>query len=517
LKVESTNPSEAELDISPLQSAFILLDQKKMMINSYAEGKRTSEVRWELQLRARKSGYVEVPVLTHNAERSDGFSIFVKSSSRARFLPVSDMPIILDAQLNREDNYEKALFIYTLNLYSDQPLAANYSLSPPKIEKAKVILLDSSEIQEIEIRGKQYQLQEQRYAIFPTEMGRYVIEGPVFNGSQQGSNQIEARANNLEINVHAGQDFDNAKYWLPAQKVTVSESWQKNQQLLVGDFIEREITFQVQGMSAANIPDIEIPTPRIVKIISSDTTLSDKIDNKGVQGTKVIKQKIQLLERGELTFERVAVYWWDTQQDSQKITAIAKQILNVLPGLNGESSIEREIAQNQNNTQKRGDITVIATDGSWLIWALITLTLLTSIGWLFNLRKLKRIKDSQAEAFNKNLAKQKKQSSQPGETARAEAKSTISFNAKAELNTFQLLGRVCLKDDLLSVNRRLLEWANQYWYQQEFKELSDIAMIADNQKLTQVLSDMQVLLDNHDVAKWQGEELYNLLSTIREQ
>jgi hypothetical protein len=76
---------------------------------------------------------------------------------------------------------------------------------------------------------------------------------------------------------------------------------------------------------------------------------------------------------------------------------------------------------------------------------------------------------------------------------------------------------VCLKDDLLSVNRRLLEWANQYWYQQDFKELSDIAMIADNQKLTQVLSDMQVLLDNHDVAQWQGEELYNLFSAIREQ
>ena len=231
----------------------------------------------------------------------------------------------------------------------------------------------------------------------------------------------------------------------------------------------------------------------------------------------MIKQKIQLLERGELTFERVAVYWWDTQQDSQKITAIAKQILNVLPGPNGESSIEREIAQNQNNTQKRGDITVIETDGSWLIWALIALTLLTSMGWLFNLRKLKRIKDSQAEAFHKNLGEQKKQSSQTAETARAVATSTINFNAKAELNTFQLLGRVCLKDDLLSVNRRLLEWANQYWYQQDFKELSDIAMIANNQKLTQVLSDMQVLLDNHDVAKWQGEELYNLLSAIREQ
>jgi len=487
-----------------------------MMINSYAEGKRTSEVRWELYLRARKSGYIDVPSLVHNGETSDAFSIFVKSSNRARFLPVSDMPIILDAQLNRDVNYEKALFIYTLNLYSDQPLVANYSLSPPKIENAKVLLLDSSDIQEIDIRGKQYHVQELRYAIFPTEMGRYVIEGPIFNGSQQAGNQIEARANNLEINVQARQDFDNAKYWLPAQRVNVSESWQKNPQLQVGDIIEREITLQVQGMSAANIPDISIPTPQIIKIMASDFSLSDKIDNKGIQGTKIIKQKIQLLERGELTFDRVAIYWWDTNNDSQRISAIEKQLLNVLPGPNGESSIEREIAQNTHNSSKKGDVTVIKTDGSWLLWALIALTTLTSIGWLFNLRKLRRLKDSQAEAFHKNLATQKESTSAIN-TINSEAASVINFNAKAELNTFQILGRVCLKDDLLSVNRRLLEWANQYWYHQKISTLTDIANIADSPELTRVLTQMQVLLDNHDVGQWQGEELYNLLAAIREQ
>lgn len=519
LKVETSNPAEKALDLSPLQASFILLDQKKMLINSYSEGKRTSTARWELQLRARKSGYLEVPSLVHNNESSDAFSLFIKSANRTRFLPVSDLPVILDAQLNTDDSYEKALFIYTLNLYSDRPLAANYSLSPPKINKANLVFLDSSEIQKIDIRGKEYHVQERRYAIFPTEMGRYVIEGPVFNGAQQGANHIQARANNLEINVRAREDFDNAKYWLPATRVTLTEKWQKKDKSMVGDIIERIITLQVQGMAAADIPDLPITTPEIVKLMSSDSVLSDKIDRNGILGTKIIKQKMQLLERGELTFDRLAVHWWDTQQDRPKTTNLSRHIMNVMSGPNGESSIEREVAQNKGINQKDGDITIIETDSSLLLWALVVLSIITSGGWLFNLRKIKRIKDSQAEAFHNNLAKQQ-QPTDPAITdtqpvAELRELSNKSFNAKAELNTFQILGRSCLKDDLISTHRRLLEWANQYWYEQKLQSIAEIATIAENEKLTQTLTQMQYLLDTHDASNWQGESLFLLLKEIR--
>ncbi|NQZ33892.1 MAG: BatD family protein [Oceanospirillaceae bacterium] len=520
LKVETSNPADKALDLSPLQTAFILLDQKKMMINSYSEGKRTSTARWELQLRARKSGYLEVPSLVHNNETSEPFSLFIKSSSRARFLPVSNLPVILDAQLSTDDSYEKALFLYTLNLYSDRPLAANYSLSPPKINKANVVFLDSTEVQKIDIRGKEYDVQERRYAIFPTEMGRFVIEGPVFNGAQQGSNQILARANNLEINVRARQDFDNTNDWLPATQVTLTNTWHKTPKLMVGDIIEREITLQIQGMAAADIPDIKIAIPEIVKLLSSDSSLSDKIDKNGILGSKVIKQKMQLLERGELTFDALTVHWWDTNDDRSKIKKIDQLILNVMSGPNGESSIEREVAQNLGVDKHNADITIIKTDSSLLLWALVALTVLSSGGWLFNLRKIKRIKDSQAEAFHDNLAKAHQ--SPPAETDKSRSKQILkaasgkSFNAKAELNTFQTLGRSCAKDDLISTHRRLLEWANQYWYEQKLQSIDEISVIAENDTLSQVLSQMQHLLDTHDVSSWQGDALFEALTQIRQ-
>ncbi|MGB1239987.1 MAG: BatD family protein, partial [Pseudomonadales bacterium] len=142
LMVESTNPSDSPIDLSPLQQDFIVLDQRKLMINSYAEGKRNSTVRWEIQLRSRKSGAVEVPALNYNDEQSESISLFVRSQERSRFLPVSDMPIILDAQISLDDNYEQAQFLYVLNVYSDQPLTPGYTVSAPKIERARVELLD---------------------------------------------------------------------------------------------------------------------------------------------------------------------------------------------------------------------------------------------------------------------------------------------------------------------------------------------------------------------------------------
>ena len=515
LKIETTNPTQQALDLSPLQQGFIIIDQKKLMINSYAEGKRTSVVRWELLLRARKSGPIEIPSLEHNGEFSAPLSIFIQSSSSSRFLPVSDMPVILDAQLNREDGYEKALFIYTLNLYSDRPLAPDFSLSAPKITRAKVILLNSNEIQKVEIRGKQYDVREYRYAIFPAEMGRYVIEGPVFNGAQVDANQLEARANNLEINVRARQDFDNASYWLPAQRVSIDETWVKNQRLQVGDIIEREIIIQMQGITAAEMPEIKISSPEIVKILSSKVTLSDSIDEKGIRGTKTIRQKIQLLERGELTFDKIAIYWWDTNQDSQKVATIDKNILNVFPGPNGESSIEREVAQNKAAQSTNENIIIIETESSWLIWALIALSAMTSLGWLFNLRKVRRIKDAQAEAFHQNIAdkNRKPENATTGSTTLHNE----NFNAKAELNTFQTLGRACLQNDLISANRRLLEWANYYWYQQPLESIGDIVTLANNDALAALLKDMQHCLDTHDVAQWQGKSLFELLTQLRDK
>ncbi|MFT5707509.1 MAG: hypothetical protein ACI9ES_001804, partial [Oceanospirillaceae bacterium] len=301
LKVETTNPIEAPLDTSPLQSQFLILDQKKMIINSYAEGKRSSIVRWEIQLRARKSGYVDIPSLKYNKDSSDKFSVFVKSTSPTRFLPVSDMPVILDAQIDKEFTYENGLILYTLNIYSDQPLAPDFTISPPKLAKSKIQLLEESDLQTVEIRNKTYQVIERRYAIFPTEMGRFVIEGSVFNGAQEDSASLQARANNLQINVRTRQDFDNAKYWLPASNVTIEETWSKNTFLQVGDVITREIKMSVQGIAAANLPQLITQNPEMINVQENKTSLTDKINKQGIQGTRIERQQIQLLERGELT------------------------------------------------------------------------------------------------------------------------------------------------------------------------------------------------------------------------
>ncbi|MEH6446524.1 MAG: hypothetical protein V7784_21720 [Oceanospirillaceae bacterium] len=530
LKVETTNPIDAPLDISSLQGQFLILDQKKMIINSYAEGKRSSIVRWEIQLRARKSGYVDIPSLQYNQDISEKFSIFVKSTSPTRFLPVSDMPVILDAQIEKEFAYENGLILYTLNIYSDQPLASGFTISPPKLAKSKIQLLEESEVQTVEIRNKTYQVIERRYAIFPTEMGRFIIEGSVFDGAQEDSLSMQARANNLEINVRTRQDFDNAQYWLPASSVTITETWTKNTSLQVGDVISREIKMSVQGIAAVNLPQIITQNPEIINIQENQISLTDKINKQGIQGTRIERQQIQLLERGELTFPAIQIYWWDVKQDSQQIASISKQILQVLPDQNGVASIEREIAQNQAEASKEGAINVIQTDVNWLLWALITLSVLSSLGWAFNLRKIKRLKERATENSEHHDTLDDDLSI-PGvnhdlhasETQQHQSKSAIApappeqpqFNAKAELNTFQALGRSCINNDLLTAERHLLEWSNHFWFEQHIQSIAEVAQCANSSSLNVLLAEMQELLEAQQNEQWQGKSLFTLLTSIR--
>jgi hypothetical protein len=518
LKVETTKPLDIGLDLRSLQRQFLIIDQKKMTINSYAEGKRSSIVRWDVILRARISGQLQIPSLEYNQDSSEAFSIFVKSTDRSRFLPVSDLPIILDAQLNSDDNYENALFLYNLNIYSDRPLNNQYEISTPKINKADIQLLDQTAIQQVEIRGKQYNVIEQRYAIYPREMGRFIIEGPVFNGAQQDGPKVQIRANNLEINVRARQDFENAKYWLPATNVTIDETWQKPSPLRVGDIIPRQITLTAQGIAAKDLPDIITNAPEIVDILNTDVSLTDKINKQGIQGTRVEQQQIQLLERGEVTFPDIKIHWWDTTKDNQQISQINKQMLQVLAGENGESSIEREIAQNISVDEKSTPITIIETNSSWLVWLLIGFVLLTTLGWVFNIRKMKRIQDQQQEGFTTVTSISAKDEStfvDSNETILTHAKAKANFSAKAELNTFQQLGRACLKNDLIAAQRRLLEWANHFWYEQQLNEINDVAAAANDPSLNVLLLEMQELMETYNAQHWQGKNLFNLLTDIR--
>ena len=529
LTIETNNPTQSLLDTSPLNANFLLLDKKEMTINSYAEGKRTSIVRWQLQLRARVSGHLEIPSLSYNDDSSQSLSIFIKSNNQTRFLPVSDLPVILDAQIDKDDSYENALITYTLNLYSDRPLQEGYNISPPKLLKGDVTLLEESEISEVEIRGKQYQLLELRYGIFPQEMGRYIIEGPVFQGAQIEGSQLEARANNLEINVRTRQDFENAKYWLPASQVQISEKWSSNGPFKVGDIIEREVTLTAKGTLAEQLPPLIVENPEIVNILDSQTSLSQILNKKGIEGTRIERQSIQLLERGEITFPSIDIYWWDTDRDSQQLSSIDKKILTVQPGENGESSIEREKAQNQ-NTPTAPNITVIETENSWIIWLLVSLLALSGGAWLYRMRRARRLKETQQEAFNSESNEQDDTLNEDADVIDNEVDTyeeeeneprieptlnTGEFNAKAELSSFQALGRSCLKNDIISAHGHLLEWASSFWYEQSFEDIADVAKAANNPAINVLLAEMNGCLDEFEANNWQGKELFSLLTQLR--
>lgn len=157
---------------------------------------------------------------------------------------------------------------YTQRVFLAVSLAQG-SLSEPEHENALVQKLGEDREYVAQRNDRSYTVIERQFAIFPQTSGLMVIPAPVLNAQiPQSSNRsspffdrlftntrpVRLRGETITLEVRQRPDQSKSSYWLPAESVTLRETWQpENNSVNFGDPVTRSITIEALGVAGEQL------------------------------------------------------------------------------------------------------------------------------------------------------------------------------------------------------------------------------------------------------------------------
>ena len=352
-------------DLSPLQQDFRIIGKSTSSNVQIVNGKMDSQVRLNLTLVPKRSGKLRIPALQWDGQSSPPLTLTVDDNAaggqNGGAGASGNRHIFIVDTLARQSSYVQAAVKLTVRLYTDRPLYQG-SLSLPSSNDVMIKRL-GHDLQENEVRnGRQYQVVERHYLLFPQHSGRIRLEGPVLSAQVQGASRTPFGSNPFFGGIFGKNPFagmlnstrpiriqgqpivltaqprpagSNGHDWLPAEHVTLQQTWQPDHgQMHAGDPVTRHLHLSATGLLAAQLPDLSqlMSLPAGIKAYPDQPKLANSAQGSNVVGTR--DQDIALIadRAGHYTIPALHLYWWDTTKNVQREIDLPARTLDILPG-----------------------------------------------------------------------------------------------------------------------------------------------------------------------------------------
>lgn len=527
LTIQHDGGSNSQPDLSPLKQDFDILGRSSGSSIQIVNGRMSSQTQLTLLLSPRRSGQLAVPALTWDGETTPALSLTVAAGGGATS-PDANMPagqashVFLTASTDQKQPYVQSAVTLTVRLYTDEPLyQASLELEPSNDMLVQQIGKDSQT--RASKSGHEYKVIERKYLLFPQRSGHLRLDGPVLNAQAQtgqaanpfgndpffgrifggvmGSAQpIRVRADPVVLDVRPRPASGRGHGWLPAQKVTLAESWQPDKgPIHVGDPITRRLNLSALGLTASQLPDLSqiMPVPPGLRAYPDQA----KLDT-GVQGDTVLgnrDQDIALIasRAGRYELPALRLYWWDTTRNLQREVDLPAHTLVVLPASAAFSAATVPPSQSSSTPPSAGQSMaeskparpVQPTDGiwKWLNLGLALLWLATLAGWLWTRRG--RVPRA------------------PARTAAEKAAPEISSSA-----AHKAFREACRADAAAAARQHVLQWARTAWPNDPPLGLKALAERLDDMDLKALLAELDRAC--YAGGEWHGTNLLDRLSKL---
>ncbi len=387
LSIEVDGTSAPQPDLSPLGQDFEVLGTSSGTQISILNGRRSDTTRWQISLRPRHAGELQIPPLAVGAERTRPLQLSVADAAS---IPRRDAEVFVELQVDLPGGsaYVQQQVPLTVRLYSAQPLRQG-NLSDPQVEQGVVERLGEDRRYTADWGGKRYQVLERHYALSPEQSGPLHIPPVVFKGNlpaEQGKRSsrssspfdrfrndpfferffegstfdrffdedpfavldpgrpVTVQSEGLDIRVKP-KPATGAGPWLPAQDLAVEDSWTaKVPELRVGEPVTRTLTLRARGLSGSQIPQIPLALGDAVRLYPEAPRNDTRTDGNLVYGAS--QQAFALIPQraGELRLPEVRVKWWDTRADQEREALIPAITARVLPAVQGTATAPPEPA-----------------------------------------------------------------------------------------------------------------------------------------------------------------------------
>lgn len=519
LTVEIDQRTATRPDFSPLTHDFHFLGSKQMTVSSYANGANQNITRWQILLRPRHAGDLQIPALQMNNEYSQPQQISVTGTHGATALISHDD--YLESSVDSHEVYQNSQLLYSIRLFHRNDLPPMSSLSEPVIADVKIIPLGDTQQYTRQIKGQTYQVTEKSYALFPETTAAFTIPAAYFSAGP-GTPELQAEPLLIEVLPPASQP--QRGYWLPTTKLTLEEINSNPQNTLtLGESLIRTFKVSANGLLADQLPSVMSLRNELAKISIIDNQLEQQITPSGIVSSRTETVQITPLERGEITLPEILIPWWNIHQDHNATVSLPQQILNVMP-IPQTAAIKPPPAQPQ---KEQVNLTAAqetaAADkekrAQLLIWILAAIAIISSLGWLYSYTSQRRKKfdidhHDQSDITPQSAPTPPKQMPLAHNKQESNRKK-LNKILQAEQQAFNLAMQACYNDRPLEARLLILDWARLYWPHNQFNDSLDLSDLKKSKTLELLLIDMESYISGSESGQWSGDLLAKALEHIR--
>lgn len=325
-------------DLRPLQKDFSILAQNSSSGLSAGTGGIRAWTEWHVTLLPLRSGTLTIPAIAIGGARSEPIAVRVQPA-RDGAADVAGEPVALEVETDRDTVYVQQQLLLKVRVLHAVPLD-DMNLSEPEFENASVRKLGQEDFQR-DIDGVTYQVHELTYAIFPQQAGELTVPELVFTAAElrrrrslfDPGQPVRKLSRQISVQVKPVPPQFTGKLWLPARNLTLQETWGGNpEDIAAGSSITRMIAVQADGLMAAQLPDLDLPTLPHARLYADQPALDDQADASGMHGVRKEGAALIPARAGPLPLPEVRVVWWDLDSDSEKVATIPAQTLTIKAG-----------------------------------------------------------------------------------------------------------------------------------------------------------------------------------------
>lgn len=401
LVVETDFATQSEPNFNQMQDQFDVLGTQRSNQIQIINGNYQSFSRWILHISPKQIGELVVPPLEIDGIISQPLIINVSEAQHSS--PNSKGSSFLESSLNLDEVYVQQQVLFTLRFYH-QGRFIDGNIRPPVFEEALSEPLQNQFHYQTQINGERYDVYQWIWAFFPQKSGELTIAPQAFYGRIQYQGrlkQVKDQTQPLQLTVKPKPEIYPAQStWLPAESLTLTEAWQINQPIRVGDAITRTIQLDAQGLLHSQLPDLQLPNQAGFQRYPEPAKQENQVTSTGIHSQKTVEVAIVPTEAGTLTLPEITLNWWNTDTNRLQTARLPAKTLTVLPAITSEPDPQQkstEIVPHETLTESTAthsettgwQIAVAALMGLWF------LTLLGFSIWIVKLQNQLKKQTSQ--------------------------------------------------------------------------------------------------------------------------
>jgi hypothetical protein len=149
---------------------------------------------------------------------------------------------------------------------------------------------------------------------------------------------IELRGRHIVLDVKP-EPAGAASPWLPAESLTLNEAWSPDPpQFHVGDPVTRTVAITAQGLSASQLPDLDLPAAPGIKAYPDKPQSDTHASGDTLVAQKTFKVALVPSQAGDYTLPEIVLKWWDITAGKAQVARIPARRITVLPAVGGSAA-----------------------------------------------------------------------------------------------------------------------------------------------------------------------------------